>query len=111
MLADVVKNQLTAIDMYLPPEDQTIVRQELDGIRASIERITQEVDTLSEESIHDWKTKYDGAIRRTTTLTPASDDAFVPPATQAADLSGDGGSVKRPSITLSSQQHGTKQAP
>lgn len=78
MLADVVKNQLTAIDMYLPTEEQTIVRQELDGIRASIERIAEEVDTLSEESIHRWKRKYDGAIRRTTTLSPASESDLSP---------------------------------
>lgn len=73
MLSDVVKNELTAIDMYLPIEEQTIVRQELDGIRRSIERIAGEVDTLSEETIHRWKRKYDGAIRHTTTLSPASE--------------------------------------
>jgi hypothetical protein len=105
MLADVVKNQLTAIDMYLPPEDQTIVRQELDGIRASIERITEEVDTLSEESIHDWKTKYDGAIRRTTTLTPATEDDFIPSAPNPTDLSGDGSTFAHSPALPSKNDH------
>jgi len=107
MLADVVKNQLTAIDMYLPSENQTIVRQELDGIRASIECITQEVDTLSEETIHRWKRKYDGAIRRTTTLTPAADSdlppgfTVKPPSTDAPSLSGgDGARTESPSPSV-----------
>lgn len=100
MLADVVKNQLTAIDMYLPPEDQTIVRQELDGIRSSIQRITEEVDTLSEESIHHWKKKYDGAIRRTTTLTPASDDDFISAEAKSRDLVGDGGPFSEASTAV-----------
>jgi len=100
MLADVVKNQLTAIDMYLPPEDQTIVQQELDGIRSSIQRITQEVDTLSEESIHHWKKKYDGAVRRTTTLTPASEDDFVSKEAKTRDLSGDGSLFSRESTVV-----------
>lgn len=111
MLADVVKNQLTAIDMYLPPEDQTIVRQELDGIRASIGRITQEVDSLSEESIHDWKTKYDGAIRRTTTLTPASEDDFIAPPKREKDATGDGSSLpKSPVVVRPSRKSSETQA-
>jgi len=55
MLADVVKNRLTAIDMYLPEdEDPEMVRQEVDGIRTSIREIAEHVDTLSEETLEDW---------------------------------------------------------
>lgn len=84
MLADVVKNHLTAIDLYLPAENEAMVRQEIEGIRASIRHITEEVDSLSEESIHDWKRKYDGAIRRTTSLPPASGDASIRPRASAS---------------------------
>ncbi len=71
MLRDVVKNKLAIIDMYLPEENgQEIVEAQLVGIRETIEQITLHVDTLSEEAIKDWKTKYDGAIRRTTGLDP-----------------------------------------
>ena len=66
MLADVVKNRLTAIDMYLPEgEDPEMVRQEVDGIRASIREIATHVDTLSEETLEDWEEKYDEALRQT----------------------------------------------
>jgi hypothetical protein len=72
MLGDVVKNKLSVIDMYLPADDgQDVVEAQLDGIRETIEQISVHVDTLSEESIKDWKTKYDGAVRRTTSLDPA----------------------------------------
>lgn len=69
MLADVVKNKLAAISMYLPEEEnQELVKQELDGIRASIEDIAEEVDSLSESSLKGWKNHYDDAIERTTDL-------------------------------------------
>ena len=72
MLSDVVKNKLSIIDMYLPEENgQEVVEEQLEGIRKTIEQISVHVDTLSEESIKDWKTKYDGAVRRTTSLDPA----------------------------------------
>lgn len=107
MLADVVKNQLTAIDMYLPAADQAIVRQELDGIRESIGCITEEVESLSEETIHRWKRKYDGAIRRTTTLTPASESQLSPrftpdppPADADALSGGDGARTEAPSPSV-----------
>lgn len=58
--------------MYLPEDDgQQIVEAQLDGIRETIDQISTHVDSISEESIKDWKTKYDGAVRRTTTLDPA----------------------------------------
>ena len=70
MLADVVKNRLTAIDMYLPEaEDPEMVRQEVEGIRTSIREIADHVDALSEETLQDWEEKYDEALRRTTDLT------------------------------------------
>jgi hypothetical protein len=66
MLADVVKNRLTAIDMYLPEaEDPEMVRQEVEGIRTSIREIADHVDTLSEETLQDWEEKYDEALRKT----------------------------------------------
>ena len=56
MLADVVKNRLTAIDMYLPEaEDPEMVRQQVEGIRASIREIAEEVDSLSEETLQAWE--------------------------------------------------------
>ena len=66
MLADVVKNRLTAIDMYLPEaDDPEMVRQEVEGIRTSIREIAEHVDTLSEETLQDWEEKYDEALRKT----------------------------------------------
>lgn len=72
MLSDVVKNKLAVIDMYLPENnEQEIVEEQLEGIQETIDQISIHVDTLSEESIKDWKTRYDGAVRRTTDLDPA----------------------------------------
>lgn len=69
MLADVVKNKLAAISMYLPEEEhQEMVQQELDGIRSSIEDIAEEVDSLSESSLRGWKDHYESAIDRTADL-------------------------------------------
>ena len=69
MLSDVLKNKLAAINMYLPEEEnQEMVKQELDGIRASIEDIASEVESISEESIEGWKEHYSGAAERTTRL-------------------------------------------
>jgi hypothetical protein len=66
MLADVVKNRLTAIDMYLPEaDDPEMVRQEVEGVRASIQEIAEEVDSLSEETLQAWEEKYEGALRHT----------------------------------------------
>lgn len=64
MLEDVIKNKLTAIEMYLPETEE----QRLEGIRTSIEEIAQEVDSLSEESLEGWKEHYDKALERTTEL-------------------------------------------
>jgi uncharacterized membrane protein YccC len=69
MLSDVLKNKLAAINMYLPEEEnQELVEQELNGIRASIEDIADEVENISEESIEGWKEHYSGAVERTTNL-------------------------------------------
>lgn len=66
MLADVVKNRLTAIDMYLPEgEDPEMVRREVNGIQQSIREIAEHVDTLSEETLEDWEEKYDEALQQT----------------------------------------------
>ena len=69
MLADVVKNRLTAIDMYLPEdEDPEMVRQEVDGIRRSISEIVKHVENLSEETLEDWEEKYEDALKQTHAL-------------------------------------------
>lgn len=66
MLADVVKNRLTTIDMYLPEdEDPEMVRQEVTGIQQSIREIAEHVDNLSEETLQDWEETYDEALRHT----------------------------------------------
>jgi hypothetical protein len=66
MLADVVKNRLTAIDLYLPEgEEPEMVRQEVDGIRQSIREIAEHVDTLSEETLEDWEETYEEALQQT----------------------------------------------
>lgn len=73
MLADVVKNRLTAIDMYLPEEENPkMVRQEVDGIRQSIREIADHVDNLSEETLEDWEEKYDEALRQTAEVAGAN---------------------------------------
>lgn len=72
MLTDVVKNKLAVIEMYLPDEDeQEVVEAQLEGIHDSMEQISSHVDALSEESIDDWKTKYDGQARQTVTMSSA----------------------------------------
>ncbi len=72
MLTDVVKNKLSVIEMYLPEsEEQDVVEVQLEGIHDSIDQISEHVDTLSEESIDDWKTRYDGPARRTVTMRSA----------------------------------------
>jgi len=55
-----------------------VVEAQLDGIRETIEQISVHVHTLSvhvhtlsETSIKDWKTRCDGAVRRTASLNPA----------------------------------------
>ena len=69
MLSDVLKNKLAAINMDLPEEEnQEMVKQELDGIRSSIEDIASEIENISEESIEGWKEHYSGAVERTTNL-------------------------------------------
>jgi hypothetical protein len=66
MLADVVKNRLAAIDMYLPEgEDPEMVRQEVDGIQQSIREIAEHVDALSEETLADWEATYEEALQQT----------------------------------------------
>ena len=70
MLADVVKNRLTAIDMYLPEgDDPEMVRQEVDGIRTSIREIADHVDNLSEETLEDWEETYSEAVGQTAEVT------------------------------------------
>ncbi|WP_157621300.1 hypothetical protein [Salisaeta longa] len=59
MLSDVVKNQLTVIDLYLPEKEQMIMRQELNGIRKTLTDIGAVVETLSDETVRDWKARYD----------------------------------------------------
>lgn len=66
MLADVVKNRLAAINMYLPEDEEPeMVRQEVEGIQQSIREIAEHVDNLSEETLQDWEETYDEALRQT----------------------------------------------
>lgn len=62
MLADVVKNQLAVIGMWLPDD---VDREHLDGIEESIQVIEERIDTISEDSLSEWKEHYTGAIERT----------------------------------------------
>ena len=63
MLEDVVKNQLAVIGMYLPSaKENPQLAIELEGIKESIESISQLVDSLSEESVDQWKTRYKEAV-------------------------------------------------
>lgn len=76
MLADVVKNHLTAIDMYLPEkEDPGMLRKEVNGIRTSIREITEHVNNLSVDRLEEWEAKYDEALRKTSaSRSPELDD-------------------------------------
>ena len=71
MLADVVKNQLAIIGMWLPGKDRTMYEEQIDGITESVTHISELVDTLSEEAIEDWKTTYREALESTGALEPA----------------------------------------
>lgn len=72
MLADVVKNQLAVIDLYLPEdEEQAMVEEELNGIKDSLREISAEVDALSDERLRDWKEQYPEALENATQLEAA----------------------------------------
>ena len=71
MLSDVIKNQLAVMQMYLPRENEEIVEAELEGIKASINQVSEQVDTLSEEALPEWKTHYHEAVGNATTLEAA----------------------------------------
>lgn len=64
MLADVVKNQLAVIGMWLP-EDKKEYGMHIEGIQESIGRIEDLVDSMSEEALASWKDQYAAAIEST----------------------------------------------
>ena len=64
MLADVVKNQLAVIGMWLP-EDREEYGMQIEGIQESMGRIEELVDSMSEEALADWQDKYAEAIEST----------------------------------------------
>lgn len=69
MLSDVVKNQLAVIRASLPAgEDREQYDIYFDGIEDSIEEIAERVDSLSEESIEDWKSEYREAVSNATVI-------------------------------------------
>lgn len=69
MLSDVVKNQLAVIRASLPSdEDREQYDIYFDGIEDSIEEIAERVDSLSEESIEDWKSEYREAVANATAI-------------------------------------------
>jgi hypothetical protein len=66
MLGDVIKNQLAVIGMWLPDaHDQTLYEEQMDGIQESLSHIEGLIDTVSEESIQTWKSKYKEALENT----------------------------------------------
>ena len=69
MLSDVVKNQLAVIQASLPEERR---REKYDiffeGIEESIAEIAERVDSLSEESIEEWKADYEVAVANATNI-------------------------------------------
>jgi len=72
MLGDQVKNQLAVIGMIvqdeqLGPDAQRSLRE----VSMSVDTISKMVDSLSEESLHDWKTEYHEAVANATDLDPA----------------------------------------
>ena len=69
MLADVVKNQLAVIGMWLQlGETRPEFEAQLAGISESIGNISEMVDSLSEESLHSWMVKYSQAVEGATEL-------------------------------------------
>ena len=72
-LADRVKNQLAVINMYLPQgrESAKVAQRELDAVHDSIDLIAEQVDSISEESIRDWRRHYAEAVENATTLDAA----------------------------------------
>lgn len=71
MLADVVKNQLAVIGMWLPSGNNQEMDMHIEGIKESIDHIEELVDTISEDSLRSWKTKYHEAIESTGALQEA----------------------------------------
>lgn len=64
MMADRVKNQLAVIGMYAPlTQEREAFEMALGGINASITEIAAVVDSLSSESLVDWKQHYRAAIK------------------------------------------------
>jgi hypothetical protein len=70
MLADVVKNQLSVMGLWLQISDNDGLKAELTGITDSIDNITNMVNDLSEESLRSWKVKYKEAVENATDLGP-----------------------------------------
>lgn len=76
MLSDVVKNELAIIRASLPAgEEREQYDIFFDGIEESIEEIAERVDSLSEESLRDWKSEYREALENATVIesTPAAE--------------------------------------
>ncbi|GAB5520776.1 MAG: hypothetical protein RhofKO_30270 [Rhodothermales bacterium] len=72
VLDDRAKNQLAVLGMIvqdnpLSPKAQQSLRE----VSASIDTISEMVDSLSEESLHDWKTEYHEAVTNANDFEPA----------------------------------------
>lgn len=63
MLADVVKNQLAVLHLWVQSSDAAEKHVYLQDIETSIETITRAVDGLSEQSLTSWKRRYGASIR------------------------------------------------
>ena len=62
VLADVVRNDLAAIALYLPSENEATLREHLDGVNATLADVAAKVDGLSEERLASWKGRYESSV-------------------------------------------------
>jgi hypothetical protein len=71
VLADVVKNDLAAIGLYLPAENEATLREHLDGVHSTLAAVAAQVDELSEERLAAWRDRYAPSIASGTVTRPA----------------------------------------
>ncbi len=71
VLADVVKNDLAAIGLYLSAENEVTFREHLDGIHSTLSDIAAQVDELSKERLAAWRERYAPSFETGTVALPA----------------------------------------
>lgn len=62
MLSDVVNNQLTVILANMSDVKTASQRAPLENVRVAVERISTLLDSLSEESLRTWQTRYKSSL-------------------------------------------------